>query len=55
MAKPDRNAYARNNAAWLIPFFGAVLLLGILLRNPFAVGGGFLGLAWVGIAVWKRR
>jgi len=55
MAKPDRNAYARRNAAWLIPFFGAVLLLGILLRNQFAMGGGILGLIWVAIAAWKRQ
>ena len=55
MAKPDRAAYARNNAPWLIPFFGAVLLLGILQQNPFAMGGGVIGLVWVARAVWKRQ
>jgi len=55
MAKPNRTAYARNNAAWLIPVFGAVLLLGILLQNIFAMAGGVFGLIWVARAVWKRQ
>lgn len=55
MAKPDRNAYARNNASWLIPVFGAVLLLGIMLQNMLAMGGGIFGLIWVVRAVWKHK
>ncbi len=55
MTKPDRAAYARKNSTWLIPVFGAVLLLGILLQNPYAMGGGVFGLIWVALAVWKRK
>ncbi len=54
MAKPNRAAYARKHAAWLIPVFGAVLLLGILLQNTLGMIGGAFGLIWVALAVWKR-
>ncbi len=55
MAKPDRTAFARKHAAWLIPALGAVLLFGILRQNLFALGGGALGLVWVARAVWAGR
>lgn len=55
MEKPDRNAFARRNATWLIPAFGAVLLIGILIQNHFAMAGGAGGLAWVAWGVWKTR
>jgi hypothetical protein len=55
MAGRDRSAFARDNAAWLIPAFGAVLLLGILWANPFAMAGGGAGLVWVALAVRARR
>jgi len=55
MVKPDRSKFARDNAAWLIPAFGAVLLLGILRGNLFAVAGGIGGLIWVAGAARTRR
>ncbi len=55
MAKPDRTAFARKHRTWLIPACGAVLLLGIMLDNIFAVVGGIFGLVWVARAVWKRQ
>jgi hypothetical protein len=55
MVKPDRNAFARKNAAWLIPACGAVLLLGIMRQNPFAMGAGAMGLIWVARACWTRK
>ncbi len=55
MTKPDRTDFARRNAGWLIPALGAVLLLGILRQNPFAMGAGALGLIWVARAVLKRQ
>ena len=55
MEKPDRDAYARRNARWLIPAFVAVLVFGVLRDNLFAMIGGALGLLWVGRAVWVRR
>ncbi len=55
MSSPDRNAFARRNATWLIPAFGAVLLVGILSVNLFAMAGGLLGLAWIAWGVWISR
>jgi hypothetical protein len=55
MEKPDRTKFARENAGWLIPAFGAVLLLGIFLGNTFAMLGGVGGLGWVAWAVWLAR
>jgi hypothetical protein len=55
MTRPDRTDFARRNAGWLIPACGAVLLLGILIQNPFAIGAGVGGLIWVAWAVWKRQ
>ena len=55
MAKPDRTKFARENAAWLTPAFGAVLLFGILNGSLYAIAGGVSGLIWVGAAVWTRR
>jgi hypothetical protein len=55
MTKPDRAGYARRNAGWLIPAFGAILLIGILRQNGFAVLGGGLGVGWVVWSVWSGR
>jgi hypothetical protein len=55
MAKRDRNAFARKHAAWLIPACGAVLLFGIMLQNPFAMGAGVVGLIWVVQAYWAGK
>jgi hypothetical protein len=55
MTRQDRTDFARRNAGWLIPACGAVLLLGILIQNPFAIGAGVGGLIWVAWAVWKRQ
>jgi hypothetical protein len=55
MDKPDRNAFARRNATWLIPAFGAVMLIGILAVNFYAMAGGAFGLLWVAWGVWKTR
>ena len=55
MAKHDRTDFARRNAGWLIPACGALLLLGILSQNPFAMGAGVCGLIWVAWAVWTRK
>ena len=55
MAKPDRTKFARDNAGWLVPTFGAILLLGVMLGNIFAMLGGVGGLGWVAWAVWLAR
>ena len=55
MVKPDRTAFARKHAAWLVPACGVVLVLGFLRENPFALGAGVLGLIWVARAVWAGR
>ena len=55
MTGRDRNAFARRHAAWLIPACGAVLVLGFLRQNAFAVGAGVLGLIWVARAFWAGR
>ena len=55
MGKQERTDFARKHAGWLIPALGAVLLLGILIQNPFAMGAGVLGLIWVAHAVLKRQ
>ena len=55
MAKRDPSGFARTHALWLIPACGAVLLIGIMRQNPFAVGAGALGLAWVARAVWVKK
>jgi hypothetical protein len=55
MAKSDRTAFARKHAAWLVPACGAVLLLGILRQNPFAIGAGVVGLIWVVRAYWAGK
>ncbi len=55
MAKPEHTAFARKHAAWLAPACGAVLLLGILRQNPFAVGAGVVGLIWVARAYWAGK
>lgn len=55
MTKRDRNAFARNNVAWLVPLFGAMLALGFLRQNAFAVGAGVAGLIWVARAFWTRK
>jgi len=55
MEKPDRTQFARDNAGWLVPAFGAVLLAGILLGNAFAMLAGVGGLGWVAWAVWLAR
>jgi hypothetical protein len=53
--EPDRSAFARRNAAWLLPAFAAVLLLGLLRGNIWAVLAGVGGLGWVIAALWQRR
>ena len=55
MTKPDRAAFARRHAAWLIPTFGAFLLWGIMRQNFLALAGGALGLGWVALAVLSAR
>ncbi len=55
MAKQDRTAFARKHVAWLVPACGAVLLLGILRQNPFAIGAGVVGLIWVVRAYWAGK
>jgi hypothetical protein len=55
MDKPDRAAYARRNARWLVPVFVAVLIWGVVGANLFAVIGGVFGLVWVGGAFWMQR
>lgn len=55
MTKRDRNAFARKHAAWLVPALGAVLVVGFLRENPFAVGAGVAGLIWVARAFWVAR
>ncbi len=55
MAKPEHTAFARKHAAWLVPACGAVLLLGILRQNPFAIGAGVVGLIWVVRAYWAGK
>lgn len=55
MTRPDRSKFARDNVNWLIPAFGAVLLLGILGGSVFAVAAGVAGLSWVGLAVRAGR
>jgi hypothetical protein len=55
MTKPDRNAFARKHAIWLVPMFGAMLALGFLRENGFAVGAGIAGLIWVVWAIWTRK
>jgi len=52
VTKPDRSKFARDNVNWLIPAFGAVLLLGILGGNFLAIAAGIAGLGWIGVAVW---
>ena len=54
MTRPDRRKFARDNVNWLIPAFGAVLLLGILNGSLFAIAAGVAGLSWIGVAVWFR-
>lgn len=51
----ERLEFARQNAGWLIPLFGAVLLAGILLNNLFAMAAGLAGLGWVAWAVFAGR
>lgn len=55
MEKPDRDAFARRNARWLVPVFVAILALGVLRENWFAVAAGVLGLLWIGRAYWVAR
>jgi hypothetical protein len=55
MAKRNRTEFARKHAGWLIPACGAVLLLGILRQNPFAMAAGIVGLVWVAWAVWAGK
>ncbi len=55
MSRQDRTDFARKHAGWLVPACGAVLLLGILRQNPFAIGAGVVGLIWVALAVWARK
>lgn len=55
MGKRERTEFAQRNAPWLIPLFGAVLLLGIMLNNLFAMAGGAAGLVWVAWAVLLAR
>ena len=55
MAKPDRTAFARKHRAWLMPACAAVMVLGIVLGNIFAIFGGVFGMVWVARAAWKRE
>jgi len=55
MTKPDRNAFARKHAVWLVPALGVALGLGFRGENPFAVGAGVVGLIWVARAFWVAR
>jgi hypothetical protein len=55
MSEPDRTAFARRNARWLIPAFVAVLLLGLVRENIWAVLAGVAGVGWVVAALWQRR
>ena len=55
MTKRDRNAFARKHVIWLVPMFGAMLALGFLRQNTFAVGAGVTGLIWVAWAFWTRK
>ncbi|HSF96946.1 MAG TPA: hypothetical protein VLA52_18110 [Thermohalobaculum sp.] len=55
MTKPDRNKFARENATWLVPAFGAVLLFGILRESVPAMLAGVAGVGWVAWVVWTRR
>jgi hypothetical protein len=55
VTKPDRSKFARDNVNWLIPAFGAVLLLGIMGGSFYAIAAGVAGLGWIGLAVWAGK
>jgi hypothetical protein len=55
MTRPDRNAVARKHVVWLVPVSAAVLVLGFVGENTFAVGAGVVGLIWVAWAFWVAR
>ncbi len=55
MSRRRKREYAQQNAAWLIPLFGAVLLTGILWQNLYAMAAGAAGLGWVAWSVLLSR
>ena len=55
MAEPDRTAFARKHAAWLIPGFVLVLGFGLWRGNLWATLAGAGGVAWVVQALWTGR
>jgi len=55
MPEPDRSKFARQNAAWLLPAFAAVLVFGLMRENIWAVLGGVGGIGWMIAALWQGR